>query len=150
MLIRVPNRWLSSRLHRVAEGNHSEILNKRYVLMKRLGKGPYSVCWLAKDCELNMYYAIKVYKSAPYYRRSAEQEARILGHLNQAMKDHSLFDGVRDSVPSAEFSNLASVARLVDCFLHFGSSGTHCCLVTEVLGPSLESVLKEYKDLVLK
>ena len=52
---------------------------------------------------------------------------------------------------SQELRNLRSLAKhskgkyiveLLDEFLHYGPNGTHQCLVFELLGPSLETVLE--------
>jgi serine/threonine protein kinase len=37
-------------------------------------------------------------------------------------------------------------ARLLDCFRHTGPNGTHNCLVTELLGPTVDEVLETFKE----
>lgn len=57
------------------------------------------------------------------------------------------------TVPSLELSILQSVQknspphyapRLVDSFVHVGPNGSHQCLVIELLGPSVDTVVADY------
>lgn len=57
------------------------------------------------------------------------------------------------TIPSRELLNLQSicqhtksdrVAHLVDSFIHEGPNGSHQCTVTELLGPSINSVVADY------
>lgn len=38
------------------------------------------------------------------------------------------------------------VVRLIDSFMHQGPNGLHQCLVTELLGPSLNFVVADYRN----
>jgi serine/threonine protein kinase len=38
------------------------------------------------------------------------------------------------------------IVQLLDCFLHHGPNGTHQCLVFELLGPSVDKVLGDYRE----
>lgn len=39
---------------------YSEVLNKRYVLIQKLGWGHFSTVWLAKDFKYKTYVAVKI------------------------------------------------------------------------------------------
>lgn len=57
------------------------------------------------------------------------------------------------TIPSLELLNFQSihqhtgsncVAHLIDSFVHEGPNGSHQCSVTELLGPSVDSVVADY------
>eukprot|EP00186_Timspurckia_oligopyrenoides_P004240 CAMPEP_0182447188 /NCGR_PEP_ID=MMETSP1172-20130603/12663_1 /TAXON_ID=708627 /ORGANISM="Timspurckia oligopyrenoides, Strain CCMP3278" /LENGTH=733 /DNA_ID=CAMNT_0024643537 /DNA_START=130 /DNA_END=2328 /DNA_ORIENTATION=- len=97
----------------------------RYRALKKLGWGHFSTVWLAYDGISKSHVAIKFQKSAPHYAEAARDEIRILNELK-----------VRDP------HRTAPVVHLLDNFVHRGSNGTHVCLVFEVLGKSLLSLVK--------
>lgn len=103
-----------------------EIIKNRYVIIKRIGKGIYAGVWLAKDCKFGVYVAIKIYKSAPYYRDIAAYECENLLTLNKFQKENKAECAV----------------KLFNTFVHKGSNGNHCCLVLELLGPDLEEIIQ--------
>lgn len=111
------------------------MLLNRYVIVKLLGRGCYSSCWLARDCKLELYVAVKVYRGAPYYREVAVQEFDRLFALNQLQLEVQRTGG--EPIP---------VVRLFDMFLLNGWMGSHVCLVLELLGDSLAHLLDFYRD----
>ncbi len=55
-----------------------EVLNGRYVILKKLGWGHFSTVWLTKDLKFDTYVAIKLQKSASHYLEAAFDEVEIL------------------------------------------------------------------------
>lgn len=51
---------------------------------------------------------------------------------------------VLESLPRHGLSHVAPAIR--DVFTHNGPNGSHLCIVTELLGPSLEFTIAEYHD----
>ena len=64
------------------EGHHpayiGEILNSRYVLIEKIGKGDFSTVWLSKDCKFNKLVAIKIMKSEINFLEASFDEVELL------------------------------------------------------------------------
>ena len=56
----------------------SEILDHRYLVLKKLGWGHFSTVWLALKLQDKQLYALKIQKSAQKYTDSAMEEEEIL------------------------------------------------------------------------
>ena len=56
----------------------SEIIDGRYIILKKLGWGHFSTVWLALKLSDKKLYALKVQKSADKYTESALEEQEIL------------------------------------------------------------------------
>ncbi|KAK4535250.1 hypothetical protein CDCA_CDCA04G1275 [Cyanidium caldarium] len=100
----------------------------RYVVLRKVGWGHFSTVWLCWDRERGELVALKVQKSARHYTEAAWDEVALLLELRKRGAD-------RD-VP---------VVRLLDRFEHAGANGVHVCMVFEVLGKSLLSLIRKYK-----
>lgn len=102
----------------------------RYQIVRKLGWGHFSTVWLAKDHHNNMnYVALKVVRAAPHYTETALDEIRILKRVKTADPDH----------PGMEY-----IVNLYDDFVHEGPNGKHICMVFEVLGENLLSLIRRY------
>lgn len=64
-----------------------EILDSKYVLLKKLGWGHFSTVWLAFKLSDKQLYALKIQKSAEKYIDSAHEEEEILNEVAQNFKD---------------------------------------------------------------
>ena len=64
-----------------------EILDSKYVLLKKLGWGHFSTVWLAFKLSDKQLYALKIQKSAEKYVESAYEEEEILNEVAQNFKD---------------------------------------------------------------
>ncbi|WFD33331.1 non-specific serine/threonine protein kinase [Malassezia cuniculi] len=102
----------------------------RYVIVRKLGWGHFSTVWLAKDLVAKRHVAMKVVKSAPHYTETALDEIKLLQRLVSADTNHP---GRRHCV------------ALLDHFRHRGPNGSHVCMVFEVLGENLLSLIKRYQ-----
>lgn len=127
-------------------GYISETLSHRYVIVKKLGFGPYSCCWAARDCKLDIFVAIKIYKSSPFFRECALQECKVLLELNKVRQEGKVLANLQETL-GVNITDVNTV-KLLNTFSHAAANGTHCCLVLELLGPSLESILTQYNDYV--
>ncbi|CAG8455747.1 11086_t:CDS:2 [Diversispora eburnea] len=100
-----------------------------YVVVRKLGWGHFSTVWLARDVRKNRHVALKVVKSAPHYTETALDEIKLL-------------QKIVDANPNAP--GRKHVVELLDHFYHRGPNGTHVCMVFEVLGENLLSLIKRY------
>ncbi|KAJ5611747.1 hypothetical protein N7528_008852, partial [Penicillium herquei] len=102
-----------------------EILNNRYQVAAKIGWGTSSTVWLARDLYQwrwlpSRYVAIKVQVDANSYSspESAQRELRILEEITRSNPQHI----------GRNF-----VATLLDSFCVASSTGTHTCMVFDVL-----------------
>ncbi|KAK3814294.1 MAG: serine/threonine protein kinase, CMGC family [Benniella sp.] len=102
----------------------------RYVTLRKLGWGHFSTVWLARDTVKNRHVALKVVKSASHYTETAIDEIKLLERVVQANPE----------APGRKY-----VVELLDHFMHRGPNGSHVCMVFEVLGENLLSVIKRYR-----
>lgn len=107
-----------------------DVFEARYKVVHKLGYGGLSTVWLARDNVHQRYVAIKILSAEV---SSECPELEVFSYLKQSSIDHP---GRRH------------VAFLLDHFELDGPNGTHLCLVSEVLGPSLAHLIK--KDLQLR
>ncbi|CAK0782897.1 hypothetical protein CVIRNUC_006092 [Coccomyxa viridis] len=99
----------------------------RYKVIKKLGWGHFSTVWLVEDSQTGHTGALKVQKSASHYTEAARDEITLLTQI-------------RDGDPS----DSRHCVRLHDWFEHRGPHGLHICMVFEVLGDNLLSLIKAY------
>ncbi|GLJ54507.1 hypothetical protein SUGI_1170670 [Cryptomeria japonica] len=108
--------------------NRGDLLNEeRYVVQSKLGWGGFSTVWLAWDTQLNKYVALKISRSKDYFRETALREIETLKVISEADPDDK-----------------ECVVKLLDYFMHSGPNGNHVCLVLELLGDNLRTLLKHY------
>ncbi|OIW34167.1 kinase-like protein, partial [Coniochaeta ligniaria NRRL 30616] len=94
----------------------------RYTVYHKLGWGGFSTVWLVGDAELNVWVALKITTaSSP----KPSKELEVFQYLRQKGAAHHL-------------------ALLLDSFIHKGPNGSHQCLVFELLGPSVDTVVADY------
>ncbi|KAJ7533959.1 hypothetical protein O6H91_13G072800 [Diphasiastrum complanatum] len=99
----------------------------RYIVQRKLGWGHFSTVWLAWDRLEDRYVALKVQKSAPHYTEAANDEIAILKKITEG-----------------DASDDKCVVKLLDHFKHSGPHGKHVCMVFELLGDNLLSLIKLY------
>ncbi|GLJ54524.1 hypothetical protein SUGI_1171010 [Cryptomeria japonica] len=88
----------------------------------------FSTVWLAWDTQLNKYVALKISKgNDSYYTKTALRETRTLKAIAQADPEDK-----------------ECVVKLLDDFIHTGPNGKHFCLVLELLGDNLRTLLSHY------
>jgi serine/threonine-protein kinase SRPK3 len=105
----------------------------QYTVLRKLGWGHFSTVWLVFDSAAERVAALKIQKSAKRYTEAAQDEVQMLLHL-------STCNGVQR--PSA--AGQGCVITLLDHFFHHGTNGKHMCMVFEVMGQSLLSLIKHF------
>ena len=133
--------------HRV---NVGEVFADRYTILKKLGWGHFSTVWMAHDTEKNARVALKVQKSASHYTEAALDEIELLRCVSTEYAQLSVHGrrATASAAPSAADGSEpapANVVQLRDYFEHAGPHGKHVCMVFEMLGPNLLSLIKQYK-----
>ncbi|KAI9479855.1 kinase-like domain-containing protein [Coemansia mojavensis] len=101
--------------------------NKRYKVVRKLGWGHFSTVWLAYDHEKDIHVALKIVKSAAHYTEAALDEIELCTRTVSVREPHVGRD---------------YVAKMLDSFEHSGQNGRHVCMVFEVLGENLLSLLR--------
>lgn len=115
----------------------AEVYSNRYRIVKKLGWGHFSTVWLVEDLSWSnwasvgiqkpKHLAMKVQKSGSAYREAAVDEIQLL-----------------KTAASSECEGARYVVRLVDHFRVSGPNGIHYCMVFELLGDNLLSLLRFY------
>ncbi|KAI0861052.1 serine protein kinase [Xylaria cubensis] len=98
--------------------------NGQYKVARKLGEGSYSTVWLAHDLENNRYVALKILVSK---FSGSTNELRILHHIGQVAP-----------AQAAEYTT-----QLLDDFEHRGPNGLHQCLIFELMGPTVNTMVEE-------
>lgn len=104
--------------------------NNKYTLVRKLGWGHFSTVWLARDNDKQCHVAMKIVRSAKHYTDTAVDEIKLLDKVTTGDLYH----------PGHEH-----VIQLLDTFTHKGPNGVHVCMVFEVLGENLLSLIRRYK-----
>ncbi|KAK4154909.1 kinase-like domain-containing protein [Chaetomidium leptoderma] len=94
----------------------------RYTVHHKLGWGGFSTVWLAQDESLEEWVALKIITADT---PTPSRELQTLQDLHQAHATHR-------------------TVQLLDSFVHEGDNGSHQCLVFELLGPTVGSVVADY------
>ncbi|GAB1733419.1 hypothetical protein NU195Hw_g8980t1 [Hortaea werneckii] len=120
-------------LHRYKPGGYHPVhigdnLNGgRYTIHHKLGWGGYGTSWLAFDKSYERYAAIKVNVSELCDSREAEIHRRLANSSSSSPGRKAIVDLFQD-------------------FTLDGPNGTHSCLVTELLGPSVPFATERSPD----
>jgi len=109
-----------------------DVYHDRYTVVKKLGWGHFSTVWLAVDSAVpadhpNKFVALKIQKSASQYTEAAEDEITLLWAA-RTTKGHA-----------KKF-----VVNLLNHFVFHGPNGKHVCMVFEVMGKNILSLIKKY------
>ncbi|KAG5498131.1 hypothetical protein GH5_02930 [Leishmania sp. Ghana 2012 LV757] len=105
-----------------------EVYNDRYRIVKKLGWGYFSTVWLVWDHQKERYQAMKIQKSAASYSEAAYDEIKLLSEIMEADPHKN-----------------RCCARLNDYFKHTGPNGTHVCMLFDVYGENLLSLMERYE-----
>ena len=105
-----------------------DVLENRYRIVNKLGYGAYGTIWLVEDLESGRCAALKILAAEVSKKIS---EVAILHHLKQRQLNDEGSNG-------QEF-----LMEFLDDFKVEGPNGTHQCIVTEVLGPSIGADAEE-------
>ncbi|EKG05538.1 protein kinase, putative [Trypanosoma cruzi] len=105
-----------------------EVYHDRYRVVRKLGWGYFSTVWLVWDYVTKRYQALKVQKSAKHYTEAAYDEIKLLGEIMSSDPDKT-----------------CCCARMNDYFEHTGPNGVHVCMVFDVYGEDLLSLIDRYE-----
>ena len=98
-----------------------EILNNRYICLKKLGYGSSASVWVAYDNQMEICIAIKIFNLDDY--ENGEYEITLLKRINTIKNDYGI--------------------KFIDSFDHDTNDGTHICAVLELLKDSLYNYIKK-------
>lgn len=120
----------------------------RYKVYHKLGYGGFSTVWLAND----QSYVLVSYTLSARYNPGGVLTFR--GSLRLERWDSLKVATATSSESSQELTVLkrlkdacvGHVVELLDSFVHQGPNGTHACLVFELLGPTVDQVVSNYRD----
>ncbi|KAF8482197.1 kinase-like domain-containing protein [Gautieria morchelliformis] len=107
-----------------------DVLQNRYRIVNKLGYGAYATVWLVDDLASGRCAALKVLAA----NVSNVSEVAVLRRLKQRQLDDGGSNG-------QEF-----LVEFLDDFKVEGPNGTHQCIVTEVLGPSIGADVYDIYD----
>src|SRR6202012_3257444 len=100
-----------------------KILNKKYIMIKKLGYGSYASVWMGFDILDKKFYAVKIHNSEDY--NAGKEETNIIKKLNTSKCKH--------------------IINLIDSFIHTENDADHYCLVMELMACSLEDIIRDKK-----
>ncbi|CAO3588022.1 unnamed protein product [Absidia cylindrospora] len=131
----------------------------RYIIEAKMGWGYFSTVWLAKDTVLNRHVALKIVKSDPHFCKSALEEIELLeqaqakAKTSQSLSSDSINGNTNGNQQQIQDNGHDQghqhVAQLLHHFWHDAGQdvpggGKHVCMVFEVLGESLLSLMKRF------
>lgn len=99
-----------------------DIFHNRYRVVNKLGYGSFGTVWIVEDISMKRCVALKVLSASI---SNVSYELEVIRHLKIQQEKIPLISG-------AEY-----VVKVFDDFEIEGPNGTHQCIVTELLGPSL-------------
>ncbi|KAI5247945.1 kinase-like protein [Aureobasidium subglaciale] len=103
----------------------------RYEILHKLGWGGYSITWIARDRLSCRNVALKITISEASTSRNRERQ---------------VLEALWQTEPPSEVQH-QHVVRLFDAFKHVRPNGTHDCLILELLGPSIPTIIEaRYSD----
>jgi serine/threonine-protein kinase SRPK3 len=144
-----PARYQPGGYHPIAIGD--ELHDGRYRVIHRISHGAYSTVWMAMDQRYQSsadgrgacarYVAVKIGTA-----RYDDREASLLRRLHDSPKSHlrgCLSRLCARDVAKADTAQDVSrfVVAIFDEFDIHGPNGTHHCVVTELLGPTIAAVM---------
>ena len=161
-----PSEYVEGGYHPVNKGEvyySSRFPGREYIALRKLGWGHFSTVWLAKarynpavdsKDENDSYVAIKFVKSSQNYTEAAQDEIKILHTLQNPLEDadylqehhRRYFDRfIDDSGRPTKHPGFQRIMTLYDDFTVRGPHGDHICMVFEVLGENMLSIVGRYK-----
>jgi serine/threonine protein kinase len=153
-------RYVQGGFHPVALGDTFH--NGRYTIRYKLGYGGFSTVWLARDTHRKYE---NFFSQGPRMSSYSDSNRLIHGRqwvslkIKQASASTSSLDEDPDikAFMALEHKHVSSTpsspkyfAQLLETFQHQGPNGTHTCLVVELLGPAVSSVMMVYNNFEIK
>ncbi|KFY22231.1 hypothetical protein V493_06748 [Pseudogymnoascus sp. VKM F-4281 (FW-2241)] len=121
------SRYRPGGFHPVALGD--TFSQDRYTIVHKLGHGGFSTVWVAYDDVLRQWVALKI----------------MTATMTETSRELRWYDALGECRPGSLSRHY--IAQLLDKFILDGPNGKHLCLVFELLGPNVRSIVKtEYED----
>jgi serine/threonine-protein kinase SRPK3 len=112
-----------------------DVFDSRYYTLRKLGWGHFATVWLAFDTREKVFTAIKIPKSREDFIEASRDELEILEVIRNGEPRHY---------------GAQNVVQLLNDFEFFGvSKSLHLCMVFEVLGDNLLTLLRRFNTLNL-
>ncbi|EPS94311.1 hypothetical protein FOMPIDRAFT_1134622 [Fomitopsis schrenkii] len=108
-----------------------ELFSGRYEALRSLGRGAYSIVWLARDTRTQQECALKILVAS-------------LTDNNRGPDEEGVMRTLRDGPTSPQSPGKAHTCQLLDSFIHNGPNSRHICLVLEPLGLSALDVYRSF------
>lgn len=121
-----------------------EVYNERFEVLEKLGWGHFSTVWKCLDRATGDIVAMKVQKSARHYTEAARDEIELLECAVSAAKKDEAEKKKKKGGQAGQYDDTSHVVQLVDSFEHVGPNGSHVCMVFEMLGDNLLTLIKYY------
>ena len=125
----------------------SEIIDNKYIVLKKLGWGHFSTVWLALKLQDKKLYALKIQKGAAKYTESAMEEEEILFDVASNYNHKEWIDSVRKYERDANLDVTRTHThnlQMYDQFFHHAMHGRHSIMAFEVLGRNLLTLIKRF------
>lgn len=126
-----------------------EILDYKYLLLKKLGWGHFSTVWLALKLQDRNLYALKIQKSKESYTESALDELGILEIVAENSNSPEWISSVRHYLrdPNLQVTKQHTFnLSMYDSFFHTAQNGRHSVCALEVLGKNLLHLMKKHNN----
>lgn len=124
-----------------------EILDSRYLILRKLGWGHFSTVWLAFSLSDKKLYALKILKSHKKYLDSAFDEEAICKIIADNYANSTWAKSVRGYLgkPTLQVTREHThCLQMYDWFFHHSTNGKHFVMAFEVLGKNLLTLVKKY------
>lgn len=125
----------------------SEIIDNKYIVLKKLGWGHFSTVWLSLKLQDKKLYALKIQKSANKYTESAMEEEEILHDVASNYQNKEWIESVRryEKDPTLDITRSHTHnLQMYDQFFHHSMHGRHSIMAFEVLGRNLLTLIKRF------
>lgn len=103
--------------------NLNDILHDRYQVINKLGHGSYGTIWLVEDLTSGQLASLKI----------------IASKVSKSVSEAAILQHIENSKESSTHHGRHFIVKFLDAFQIDGPNGTHQCIVTELLGPSLNA-----------
>ena len=126
-----------------------EILDNRYIILKKMGWGHFSTVWLAFNFKDKRLYALKVMRSQLRYQDHGLEE-ETLNRVIAENHDNPLWvKSLKERIKGEERGRGTTrdhthCLQMYDWFFHHGINGRHFVMGFEVLGKNLLNLIKKY------
>lgn len=118
--------------------------DSRYKICHKLGYGGFSTVWLARD-KMYVILGTLVHRFALLTCHRLNRWVSIKVTITGSAKASRELQNIRSIMEHTKNKpGSQSISQLLDIFVHHGPNGAHCCLVFELLGPTLATVLQPY------